>query len=176
MIDDLFPPCLSAVLAVEGGFVDDPQDPGGMTNLGVTAGAWQGWVGHAPSQAEMRALTPDVVGPFYRANYWRAVNGDALPPGVNLVLFDHAVNAGAGRAGRLVQALIGAVQDGNIGPRTLEALQQWVGSHSLGAAVHQLMDGRRAFYQSRPGFPRFGQGWINRCTAIEMSAMRMVPT
>ncbi len=74
---------LKFVLKDEGGFSNDPRDPGGMTNLGVTRNNWEAFVGHPVDEAAMRALTPADVTPFYRRNYWDRVHGDDLPVGVD---------------------------------------------------------------------------------------------
>ena len=58
---------------------NNPRDPGGMTNLGVTKRAWEAWVGHSVDEQDMRSLTPESVGPFYRAMYWNAAHGGSLP-------------------------------------------------------------------------------------------------
>ena len=58
--------CFQMVLKHEGGFVNHPKDPGGMTNLGVTKRAWEQYVGQNVDEAEMRGLTPEKVKPFYK--------------------------------------------------------------------------------------------------------------
>jgi lysozyme family protein len=78
-----FESALAAVLHHEGGFVNHPSDPGGMTNLGCTKAVWESWVNHPVSEADMRALKPADVGPLYKAKYWDKVNGDELPAGVD---------------------------------------------------------------------------------------------
>jgi len=65
-----FNEALKAILKHEGGFVNHPKDPGGMTNLGVTKKVWEEWVGKPVDEKAMRALTPEVVGPMYRKKYW----------------------------------------------------------------------------------------------------------
>jgi lysozyme family protein len=87
-----FEPCLALMLAHEGGFVNHPQDPGGMTNLGVTKRVWEEWVGHEVDEKQMRALTPETVAPLYKRKYWDAVRADDLVAGVDYVVFDVAVN------------------------------------------------------------------------------------
>ena len=67
-----FEKSLALVLAAEGSFVNHPSDPGGMTNLGVTQKAWRDWVKHGVDEAEMRALTPELVAPIYKSKYWDA--------------------------------------------------------------------------------------------------------
>lgn len=93
-----FDRCLVFVLKYEGGFVNDPRDPGGATNMGVTRATLSRWRARPVSIAEVRALTRDEAAKIYRAHYWAPIGGDALPVGVDLVAFDIAVNMGVGRA------------------------------------------------------------------------------
>jgi hypothetical protein len=86
------------MLKSEGGYVNNPADPGGMTNLGVTKATWENWVGRESDENEMRSLTPEKVEPLYKKKFFDAVRGDELPVGLDYLLFDFAVNAGAGRA------------------------------------------------------------------------------
>ena len=117
-----FDVALKALLKHEGGYVNHPADPGGMTNLGVTKRVWEEWVGHEVDEQTMRGLTPDAVAPLYRKRYWDAVRGDDLPSGVDLVVFDCAVNSGVGRASKFLQKAVGVADDGKIGPATLRAV------------------------------------------------------
>ena len=78
-----FEDCLARVLASEGGFVNHPKDPGGMTNLGCTKATWEEYVGHPVSEADMRALTPDDVAPLYKRKYWDRASCDLLPSGLD---------------------------------------------------------------------------------------------
>ena len=63
---DNFDRCLRLVLKHEGGFVNHPQDPGGMTNLGVTKRVWESWVKHEVTEKEMRDLKVDDVRDLYK--------------------------------------------------------------------------------------------------------------
>ena len=78
-----FDEALKTILKHEGGFVNHPSDPGGMTNLGVTKKVWEEWVGHPVDEKAMRALTPEIVSPMYRKKYWDAVKGDDMPDGLD---------------------------------------------------------------------------------------------
>jgi len=62
--------CLHLLLEHEGGFVNHPSDPGGITNHGVTKKVYEDWVGREVSEQEMRDLTVDDVAPIYKNNYW----------------------------------------------------------------------------------------------------------
>ena len=67
-----FEVALKALLKHEGGFVNHPADPGGMTNLGVTKKVWEEFVGHAVDEQAMRNLTPETVAPLYKKQIGRA--------------------------------------------------------------------------------------------------------
>jgi lysozyme family protein len=120
-----FDEALKAILHHEGGFVNHPADPGGMTNLGVTKKVWEEWIGHEVDEKAMRALTPEIVGPMYKAKYWDKIKGDDLPAGVDYAVFDAAVNSGPGRAAKWLQACVGVEPDGGIGPKTLAAVAKF---------------------------------------------------
>lgn len=167
-----FQPALEAVLHHEGGFVNHPADPGGMTNLGVTKRVWEEWVKRPVDEAEMRALTPDLVGPLYKANYWDRVRGDDLPAGVDYVVFDAAINSGPGRAAKWLQQVVGVADDGSIGPGTLRA----VATITPGDIVEAYQRKRLAFMQSLPTWETFGKGWGRRVDEVASAASLMVKT
>ena len=167
-----FDVALRQVLKSEGGYVNHPSDPGGRTNLGVTQKVWEEWVGHPVTEADMRALTPELVAPLYKKMYWDRVKGDDLPAGVDYVVFDIAVNSGAGRAAKMLQQVVGVPADGAIGPKTINAVLTCnVSGEDL---VNKLCDKRLAFWQSLPTFDTFGKGWTNRGTHVREEALKMV--
>ena len=92
---DNFDKCLEMLLHHEGGFVNHPRDPGGITNLGVTKRVYEKWVGRIVSEQEMRDLTVEQVGPIYRNDYWNKCKCDDLPSGLDWSVFDWAVNSGS---------------------------------------------------------------------------------
>jgi lysozyme family protein len=151
------------ILKYEGGYVNHPADPGGVTNLGVTKRVWEEWTGKPATEADMRSLTPAMVGPLYKKLYWDAVRGDDLPSGVDLCVFDCAVNAGVGRASRFLQQAVGVVADGSIGPKTLAA----VTAMPADEIIEKFCDLREAHYKSLPTFATFGKGWMTRLGAVE---------
>lgn len=167
---DNFEQCLALVLKHEGGYVNNPKDPGGMTNLGVTKKVWEEWVGHIVDEAAMRALGPEDVAPLYKKNYWDRVRGDDLPTGVDYSVFDIAVNSGVSRAVKFLQAACDVAQDGAIGPATLAAVAQR-NPRDLATAVCEK---RLAFLQSLPTWGTFGRGWNKRVSEVEETAFRMV--
>lgn len=168
-----FDTALAAVLAEEGGFVNDARDPGGMTCCGVTKATWERWCGHTASEADMRALTPAKVSPLYRAQYWNALHCDSLPGALALCVFDFGVNAGVSRAGRMLQQLVSATQDGVIGPKTLTAVKQCVAELGVPELVRRYQNMRRGYYRNLSTFAHFGKGWLARCDRIETAALKM---
>lgn len=170
-----FDTCYASVIKSEGGFVNNRHDKGGVTNLGVTKRAWEAWIGHPVGEADMRALTVPMVAPFYRAMYWNVVHGDSLPLSLALCMFHCGVNSGPGRAAKLLQAMVGAVPDGSVGPGTLRAVAAFVAAHGERAAIMTFQDNYRAFYRSLADFAVFGKGWLNRAADVEQQAVGMIP-
>lgn len=134
------------VLRQEGGYVNDPRDPGGETNFGISKRAF-------PS-ADIRGMTKERASEIYRVNYWNAVRADEMPSGIGFMVFDLAVNAGVHRSIVLLQRACGITEDGILGPVTIAAAQT-VTPMALGAV-------RVAFYRSLPTFGVYGHGWIRR--------------
>jgi hypothetical protein len=157
------------VLKHEGGFVNHPKDPGGMTNLGVTKKVWEEFVGREVDEAEMRALTPDVVKPLYKKNYWDKIKGDELPSGVDYAAYDLAVNSGTGRAAKYLQQIAGVPADGVIGPKSLEAIKSCPASQMVDA----LCDTRLDFLQRLPTWGTFGKGWGRRVEEVKSIGLKL---
>ncbi|MBC7506620.1 MAG: hypothetical protein H7267_12990 [Sandarakinorhabdus sp.] len=165
--------CYPSVIRSEGGYVNNPRDNGGETNLGVTRRAWEAWTGKPASATDMRALTVAAVRPFYRAMYWNAIHGDSFAPALALCLFHCAVNAGPKRAAKMIQKVVGALPDGSIGPATIAAVNLWVATHGVRSAVSAYQNALRDFYHALPTFPTFGNGWLNRAKDVERQALEM---
>jgi len=164
-----FKAALSHVLASEGKFVNHPKDPGGMTNLGCTKATWEEYVGHPVSEADMRALTPEMVAPLYKRKYWDKVSGDQLPSGLDYAVFDAAINSGPGRAAKWLQELVGVPADGSIGPKTIAA----VAAFSPLEVIAQYNDKRLQFLESLPAYSDFGKGWSNRVALVQFAASQL---
>jgi len=164
-----FDAALKAILHHEGGFVNHPSDPGGMTNLGVTKKVWEEWVGHEVDEKAMRALTPELVGPMYKAKYWDKIKGDDLPEGVDYAVFDAAVNSGPGRAAKWLQSCVGVEPDGGIGPKTLAA----VAAFDPKELVEDYAKRRLSFLMDLPHWGTFGKGWGRRVAEVQNTASSM---
>ncbi len=154
----------------EGGYVNNSADPGGMTNLGVTKRAWEKYVGHPVSEADMRALTPDRVKSFYKTEYWDKIHGDDLPAGLDYCVNDTCVNSGPGRAVMLLQGVLGLKEDGALGPVTLAAVRER-DPHDI---VPAYCEARLDFMKTLPTWHVFGEGWEPRVERVQAEALSLV--
>jgi lysozyme family protein len=164
-----FDKCLAMLLVHEGGFVNHPSDPGGMTNLGVTKQVWQEWVGHEVSEKEMRNLNPLMVSALYKRKYWDACHADELASGLDYCVFDTAVNSGVGRAIKLLQQAVGATPDGDYGSITAALVKE--AEKDPQKIISLFCQKRLDFLQALKTFPVFGKGWTRRVTEVKDKAL-----
>lgn len=154
MAENNFETCLSAVLRYEGGRVDDARDPGGRTNQGVTQRTYDAY-------RRSRALFPmDVYkmaiperNAIYRQQYWNVIGGDGLPAGVDLVIFDAAVNSGVANA-----------KAWDWKARGLVPLK----------FIDVFCDERLAFLKHLSTWAVYGKGWSSRVADVRARAKVMV--
>ena len=167
-----FSKCLGMLLKHEGGYVNHPSDPGGMTNLGVTARVWEEWVGHPVDEKQMRALTPEMVAPLYKRKYWDACRADELISGVDYCVFDVAVNSGPGRSIKFLQSVVGATPDGGFGSITAALVKK--AEEDPKALIESYCAKRLEFLQSLKTFEVFGKGWSRRVAEVKEEALKML--
>lgn len=165
-----FKPCLEFVLAHEGGWSDHPRDPGGATMKGVTLSTYMGYLGRKVSKEELRNIPEQHLEDIYKVLYWDKVKCDGLAAGVDLVVFDMAVNSGAARSAKILQRCVGAVPDGVIGPKTMD-LVNGIPAKDI---IIKFSDGRENFYKTLPTFDTFGKGWLRRTKECEDKALAMI--
>lgn len=169
-----FSRALAKVLLSEGGYVNHRADPGGPTNLGVTLGVAKRLGIDVDGDGDtdiidIKLLKPADAAKVYKHEYWDKVRGDDLPSGVDYAVFDFAVNSGPGRAIRMLQAVLGAGIDGQIGPATLAALK----ALSPAWVIDNLCDRRLAFLRNLPTWGTFGKGWAKRVAAVRAEAKQL---
>lgn len=168
-----FNDCLAFTLKQEGGFVDNPADPGGATNFGITLATLRDYTRWASASVEdLKRLDNPTISSIYLNLYWRPMNCDYYPPGVDLMVFDFGVNAGPGRSVKILQDVAGTDVDGNPGLRTIAAVKV---CPVLGAVLH-LADAQLAYYKGLPGFAEFGAGWTNRTLCRKQTACAAIGT
>jgi uncharacterized protein (TIGR02594 family) len=176
---DLFQLALEHVLEMEGGYTDDPHDPGGPTNLGITLATFAAWRSITVSvdtfgalKADLRTLNRNTAADIYRARYWARSRAVDLPPALALMHFDAAVNHGVTGAARMLQQACGVESDGEIGPDTLAATH----TIALPSLVAAYADIRIARYRALPHFWRFGRGWLRRVEATRAASATLYST
>lgn len=135
---------------IEGGYSNDPRDPGGETKFGIAKRSHPG--------VNIRALTREDAIAIYKAEYWDAARCDDLPGAIAVAVFDSAVNQGVGVAIRLLQKAAGVTADGVIGPKTLAAVE----AAEPGELLVQFLGWRLRRYAFTGQAATFMRGWANR--------------
>jgi len=154
-----FNACIPFILKHEGGYVDHKKDPGGRTNRGITQRTYERYLGRKVTLEEMVDLSEATAKDIYLKDYWRYA--DDLPPGLDLYVFDMAVNMGPGRATRFLRECRLKLENRDVPYSDLDLLEE-------------LRARRTAFYKSLPHFPTFGRGWLRRTEDAYKTAAKMV--
>lgn len=145
----------------EGGYVDDPRDPGGRTKYGISQRAYPG--------EDIAGLTLERAKAIYLRDYWGPAGCDAVPPSIKFDLFDMAVNSGVRAAVRTLQRAAGLGDrsvDGVLGPQTLQAVQ----AMQPVRLVARFNGARLAFMADLTNWPAFGRGWARRIASNLLEA------
>lgn len=164
---DRFDACLAVVLGHEGGYVNHPNDRGGATNKGVTQRRYDEYRASIglPLQ-DVKNITNEEVTAIYKKYYWIPARCDRMPPPLDLMLFDAAVNHGPSRAVKMLQRVLGVTEDGIVGPKTLAALDEDVAAHGVEWVCQQFLQEREAFYRrivdADAAQKVFLKGWLAR--------------
>lgn len=152
-----FQKAVEFVLKHEGGLVDDPRDPGGLTNFGISRRAYP--------DADIRGMTRKQAVEIYHRDYWLPVSGDSLPEPVALILFDMAVNMGRDRAVRVLQRACKVKEDGRLGPQTIAACVAQRDGLPLALTRERILA-----YAETANFNIYRRGWVNRSLAAMQEA------
>ncbi|MDB5994587.1 MAG: hypothetical protein JWP42_1723 [Pseudomonas sp.] len=148
-----FDQAMDALLAHEGGFVDNRADPGGQTKYGISKRSYPG--------EDIPNLTVARARAIYLRDFWGPAGCDALPDALKFQVFDMAVNSGVTAAIRVLQRATGETVDGVLGPKTLQAIQ----SMPVSRLVARFNGARLAMMAELPNWPAFGRGWARRIAA-----------
>ncbi|WP_027367410.1 glycoside hydrolase family 108 protein [Desulfocurvibacter africanus] len=168
---------LDFVLAHEGGYVHDPRDPGGETNFGISKRAYP--------DMDIKALTREQASEIYHRDYWAKIGGDVLPNRLAALVFDMAVNAGIGRAVKILQRSLnmafdaGLAEDGVYGPATARAMNSLRLQMSDESRLCDRYIVERCRYylticETKPDLRAFMRGWLNRVLAIDDYVRRTI--
>lgn len=159
-----FDASMAEVFRHEGGYANDPHDPGGETNMGISKRSY-------PNE-NIKGMTRDRAKAIYRRDFWNAVSGDSLPAGLDLVAFDPAVNSGVSRGAKWLQQALGVKADGKIGPNTIATAK----AAKAEAVIDRACDLRLAWLRTLPTWSRYGKGWTSRVESIRDVATAMSKT
>ncbi len=155
--------CIELILAEEGGLANHHADPGGLTQYGISQRSYP--------TLDIAGLTLDDAKALYRRDYWQPIHGDQLPPGLDLLLLDCAINQGPVTAIKLLQRALKIRDDGLIGPQTLSAAE---------AAMPDVLDSftaeRALRYANNANIATFGRGWYRRLFRMNRLAWTMLET
>jgi lysozyme family protein len=161
---------LARLLVHEGGYTNDPRDPGGPTNFGITIHDYRKYVKAGATAADVKAMKVDEAKQIYREKYWRA-NGlscDDLPAGVDDTLFDYRVNSGVGRADKVLRRVC-ALADKASNAALLEALAK----RDPAAVINAVNDERLRFLRSLRTWPAFSKGWGTRVAEVRIFSLQL---
>lgn len=169
-----FARAMPRVLAHEGGWVNHPADPGGVTLEGVIQATYDAYrrrrgLPTRPLTPGMRR-TPEWIrerDEIYRLQYWDKVEADKLPAGVDYVLFDGAVNSGPVQSIKWAQRAVGLRADGVMGQQTIDALNEHPNKAAL---IDAILDRRLAFLKALRTWKDFGRGWSSRVSGVRTTA------
>lgn len=166
-----FANCIPVILKWEGGYSNHPSDNGGVTMMGITQRVYDAYRANVgKSKQSVRLITTAERDDIYRLNYWDAVKGDKLPNGLDLAVFDFAVNSGPVRAIRYLQLALDVNPDGVIGNVTLNALANC----DVEATIKSLCALRMDFLMSLSDWKVFGKGWTNRVKDVRLRSLDLI--
>jgi lysozyme family protein len=151
---DIFNKCIDVVLKNEGGYVNNPLDPGGETNMGICKRNYP--------NLNIKNLTRNQAIEIYFRDYWQPMNLHNIEDETAILeIFDMGVNAGLRTAIKLAQKLVGAFADGEIGPETEGMINDFPADF-----VELYKCNRKMYYLSlvrrKPHLTIFLKGWLNR--------------
>lgn len=155
-------------------YTDDPRDNGGATKYGITLDRLRLWrKDKSLPKQEVKDLTLEEAKKIFKSHYWDELLCDTLPYGVDYSVFDFGVNSGPFRSARYLQLLVGAEPDGEIGPATIKAVNQYIENNGVGTLITKFSTGRRNFLRKLDDFKYYGKGWIDRVNRVEAKSKEL---
>ncbi len=160
--DDVVGQWLERILDHEGGFTDNPHDPGNWTGgeigVGLLKGTKWGIAANSWPELDIQNLTRDEAVAIYRQNYLDPLDADRYSDGVAFQLLDLAINSGVWRAKTLLQRAVGAKEDGIIGPVTMSKMYAFSESDLIMLIISTRLD----YLTNLNAWPKFSRGWVRR--------------
>ena len=169
-----FAAALEKVLKHEGGYVNDPNDPGGETYKGVARkihSKWDGWAlvdiykkqNGFPANLDKDGELQKKIKDFYQVNFWNKINADNITnQEVATSIFDFAVNAGVSTSATLAQMVVGALTDGIIGKESTNKINAFNNEHFLASFTVAKIAKYISIIKKQPTSQKYLYGWIRR--------------
>jgi lysozyme family protein len=161
---------LRRLLIHEGGYSNDPSDPGGPTNFGITIFDYRKYVKPDATAADVKAMQVEEAKAIYKTKYWDAQRCDELPGGVDYAVFDYGVNSGIGRSGKVLRGCLKLSASSSAVDDTVVAAARVADAKTLIVAI---CDERLRFLQSLKTWGVFGKGWGTRVAEVKAVALAM---
>lgn len=169
---DRFSEVMDVVFRWEGGFVDNPYDNGGPTNMGITHAVLAHWRGvGGVSSEEVRSLTRTEAEAIFRSRYWQTIHGDQLPQPIDLICMDGAVNHGPTTSLKMLQGALAVSPTGEFDAATEAALKALADRPTVVALAIAVADARKERYASHEDYQHFRRGWQNRLNDVMQRAL-----
>jgi lysozyme family protein len=144
-------------VGLEGGYVNNPKDPGGETKYGISKRAYP--------DVDIKNLTMEQAKTIYLNDYWKKCACDLMNYPLSDLVFDFAVNSGRKRAVIELQKLVEVNPDGVIGAATIAKINAVSGAASK-AMCSTYLAIRLEFMASLPAWETFGKGWARRIAIL----------
>lgn len=165
-----FDAALARVLVSEGGYVNNPKDPGGATNKGITQRVYNLYRNRLNlSGQSVQSITDAEVRQIYKEQYWDVAKCDSLPVGISYCVFDGDVNSGVSQSTKWLQRACGITVDGTIGPNTITAANE----AEPDALIDAICDRRLNYLKALSGWKYFGKGWTSRVEHVRAVAKQL---
>lgn len=155
--------CISIILQHEGGYVNHPNDPGGETNFGISKRSYP--------KLDIKNLSKDQASEIYYKDFWTKLRCDELQSELlALHVFDMGVNAGTGRAAKILQRILLIKDDGVIGPITVRFANNFIDQKKL---VSFYIEKRIEYYnkiaKANIKLQVFLKGWLKRVKSTKFN-------
>jgi lysozyme family protein len=158
----MFNKCIEPILNWEGDYVNDPKDPGKETKYGISK--------KYHPDLDIKNLTLEKAKQIYFDEYWKPIKGQELPPGINILVLDCAINQGVKIAIICLQQSVPTIVDGIIGPKTISATKV----QNPDTTTMNIMAYRALRYSKTRNYKRYGKGWLRRLADIHRHAVLMM--
>lgn len=149
------------ILEVEGGLVNDPDDPGGITNYGITLKALSAYRKRICTPQDIIDLKPEEATDIYVQDYYTPFNGDKIESDFKvLCIFDKAVNSGVDAAVKVAQKIVNVIIDGDCGFKTYTAINAVSDRIFCREYLQAMQRGYFEIVEKRPASQKFLKGWV----------------